>query len=326
MSWERLNCNSESNNVGTPNCVNDFAEITGVIAVPKGTVIPADILEDDALLKAYLTDAALADDPNERFYFLAPFDDFTQANVEAQTQTSSNGRIRYTGKGFFAWDLTMWEKGSCAYKILLKFHQSQDKFDFINFHGSGSSAVLGLVKRPDANGDTGGGGVKMMQVFTPNWEMANGGSIGTKYMINFKVGDSEQMRTEYTGRVLSFDLADLMQGLIDVILTAKNTTGSTFLIEPTVQCSGESMVDTYRIELVLPQLWNITNSQTGQIIAVTSYNIVGEKVQIVLNAANPNYPAVGESVKFDWTVPSNLEGLGVSGYEAIAGYAIVSGS
>lgn len=323
-SWEAVACENQSANQRVGTCIDDYGQITNVIAVRKGTVIDASILEDDALLEQFLADAAVEDNAANRYYMTGLFDGFAQTNTDAQTQTATNGRIRTTGQGFFGFDLTQWDNGRCAYQNLLKLHQSQDRFDFFLVH---SGNKIGGVKRTDSVGKTGLGGVHMMQVFVPNWTMADGGSNGTGYMIQFRVGDSNQLRELYAGREVDFDLASTMAGLIDLDLEIDEQANTVFEITVTTKCGGVNIAEIYPTEIIQQSAWLVTNAATGAAITKTSITLDADNNVIMdLQGGDPDYPAVGEQIKFAMTAPSVLSGLGIMGYEAVAKKVTISGS
>ena len=314
-TWEKIDCQSDSANQGYGRCVLDYGQLDYMIAVPKGTVVTAAELAD---FENTVRTKSQLDSPALRWYLMGQFPNYTAANTAPQTQTASSQRQRYTSVGFFGWTLGQWDGGNCAYKNLLKMHQQQDRFDFLNIHGG--QVVAGKVAT-DVNGNPGMGALRFQQVFVPNWEMADGGSNGTKYEITFLLGDSNQMRALYTGMKFDFDIQSAMAGIIDVQLINSISSGSTgsgadFDIQAIAGCGGTDLADLYATELADVDAWIATNAVTGAEIEILDVSLVNGYFRVALDDANANYPDAGGSIKINLRSLSVLDGLGVVGYES----------
>lgn len=312
--WEILDCSTSSANTGFGKCSMDFGQLNYELAIPKGETVSAAQLAD---FENTVRDKTSDPDPAKRWYLLGPFPIFEQQNTDAQSQTAPNGLIRMTSIGFFGWDLQMWDGGFCANKTLMKFHQSQDRFDFLNIHGS--NVVAGVMTK-DATGAAAMKGVSMMQVFVPNWSMTDGGSTGTVYKIQFKVGDSKQLRENYTAMKFDFDIAAAATNVIDVTLNAipvANAPTGDFDVMAVTSCGPENMAALYPTELAATGMWKAYNSKTGVAIDITSVTLTGNRFRVLLSSADTDIPAAGEYVTIGWADMDALSTGGVIGFEAI---------
>jgi hypothetical protein len=284
-----------------------------MIAVPKGDKITT---ADFANFEAFLEGKVHSDNPLDRWYLLGPFPMYTAENVEPSSETATNQQTRFTSLGSTGFSLGMWKGGTCAYKVLLKFHQSQDRFDFFIVTGN----ILVGVKTTDGAGGDAMRGISMAQVFTKTIVFAEGAN-GTKYDISFKIGDTRQIRELLTYYQMTdgTDIEGIMKGIVDVDLTGAEITGAPagdFLVRAIASCGGLSLGAIYGTELSAPSAWSLTNAATGATIPITSVTTQGDQFVITGDSTAPPYPTSGNSVALKLKPLSVLEPLGVEGFES----------
>ncbi len=305
-AWEKLDCTSGTANQGYGKCTLDFGMLNYHIAIPKGEKITAAQLAD---FENTLREKTNEPNPAKRWIVLGPFVTFTQANSDPQSQTAGNGLVRFTNVGQFGWDLVQWAGGFCAYKNMLKFHGKQDQYDFLNIHGG---TVLAGVLTTDDTGAEAMKGIAMMQVFIPNWDMSDGGANGTKYQMNFRVGDASQLRENYTAMKLDFDINGVAAKIIDVTFSITQS-GTNYDVLAATGCGGEDLSVLYGTELADPDAWVVTNAVTGAVVIPTSVTLTGNKFRFVFTTP----PVAGDYLTFNLAPLDELDGLGVVWYEGI---------
>jgi hypothetical protein len=311
-TWEAGTCLITGANQGVGPCNVDLEQLSYVIAIPKGTVIS----ETDLLnFSSYLSSKAKDDDPNDRFYLLGQFVSFEAADTAPSTETATNQQVRVVNMGATGYNLTKWQDGICGYKALLKMHNGQDRWDFLNVHNNVVTGVL----TTDSMGAQAMRGISMVQVFTRTIGLPTG-AAGAHYIIEFKVGDSKQMRELFTYVQMpdGFDISTVMKPVVDVELTgafAPGTPTGDYLVRAVTSCGGIDMMGLYATELSSPGAWTFTNTATGSVIAITSVGTQGNSFHVTLDIADPNYPVSG-SVSGRFKSVSALEALGVIGYES----------
>jgi len=314
-AWEQSNCTSGSANQGFSQCPPNLGQIDYNIAIPRGEKIPLSAFTD---FPAYLMMKATLDDPARRWYLSLQYVTIEAANTDGQNETAGNGQERVLTVGKVGYNATVWEGGACAYKNITKWHLSQDRFDFIAAHGN----VISGVATKDSTGADAMKGITMAQVYVPNLTLATGAE-GEKYMIQFKIGDSNQMRSARTYFTLpeGFDITGVMPRMIDVELSGSIKSGSPagdYLINAVSGCGGVNLATLYATELSSPSAWIVTNATTGALITITSVAIEGSQFKLLLDTADPDYPTAGNKVSIQLADPTVLSGLGVIGYESNA--------
>lgn len=324
-TWETLDCLGKSVNQGYGKCPIDLGALTYELAVPKGTFITeAQLLDFEATLREKTNE----DDPNQRWYLLGPFPQFAQNNTTPGPQTASSGLTRTVSIGFFGWTLTQWAGGWCAEKNLIKFHDSQDRFDFLNVHAasSGGSIIMGVLTTNNT-GEQGMKGISMSQVFTTLWTMGDGNANGTSYSIEFKVGDSSQMRENASFLPVSFDISSTAFRLIDVELKGATASGSPagdFNVTAVTGCGGEDLATYYGTELAAIAAWTAVNASTGGNITITSVTLVNGKFHILLDTTDTDYPTAGGKILLNLVGVSALAALDVIGYESAGATPVIA--
>src|SRR4030095_3188260 len=245
-AWEQSNCTSGSANQGFSQCPPNLGQIDYSIAIPRGEKIPLSAFTD---FPAYLKSKAELDDPAKRWYLSLQYVTIEPTNSDGQSETAGNGQERVLNTGKVGYNATVWEGQACANKNLAKWHLSQDRFDFLHVHGN----VFEMVASKDSTGAEAAEGITMSQVYVPNLVYATGAE-GEKYMIQFKVGDSNQLRSLRTYYTLpeGFDVASVMPRIIDVELTGVVNAGAPtgdYLITPVSGCGGVNLATLYATEL-----------------------------------------------------------------------------
>lgn len=311
--WEQKDCITGSANQGFGACPATITQLNYQIAISRGEKIPASAFTD---FPAYLRNKATLDDPAKRWYLLGEFVTYEAANTDGQTETAGNGQIRSLSPGFAGYNLTQWDGGSCAYNNLLKFHLSQDRFDFLEVHGN---VIVGARALDDTGADA-MKGITMMQVYVPTFIGATG-SEGEKYMIQFKVGNSTQVREgrTYYSFPEGFDITGVMPRIIDVELHGQAKSGTPagdYTVTAVTGCGGINLATTYAVELASPSMWVLTNAVTGVAITITSVSVSGNAFVITADTADPDYPTAGGTVKLKMAAISVLDAAGVEGYES----------
>jgi hypothetical protein len=311
--WEAGLCTTQGANQGKPTCIVDLQQLSFMVAIPKGTVITQTDLAD---FSAYLATKSQDPDPNKRFYLLGEFVSFEDANTAPTTETASNQQTRTVNQGATGYNLTQWAGGLCGYKNLLKMHQTQDRFDFLQVHGN---IIVGVLTT-DSAGLAAMRGISMVQVFTRTITMPTG-AAGSAYVIEFRVGDSKQLREllTYTQMADGFDIQGVMKGITDVQLSGQMIAGGTagdYLVSAITTCGGVSLSTIYAVELASPTAWKSFNPVTGALLTITTVAAQGDNFKFTYDTADLDYPVAPGSLALELTDLVALKALGVIGYES----------
>lgn len=299
----KKDCIQTGNNTGIGKCTFRPGLIKQVVFVPKGFYMtPA------TPYAGQLTAACLNTNVGARAYPIGDFINITFQGSAAGQQNFNYGASITTNNGVPKWLFQIADGNHCMYLAMLGFSGASDFYDayFIDSNnyvlGNDGYAIISTVNthifKPFSFAD----------IFVPNWEPANSGSI-PKYEIAFTFGDDAQYRNNFAYLQLEQNRKDAIHGLQNVALTATiSATAATFPITALLSCSNENLGDYYGATFAVVGAWVATNGTTGATITITSvsYSTTTKKYTLLLDATDTDYPAVGLPINIDLINPSAL--------------------
>jgi len=177
----------------------------------------------------------------------------------------------------------------------------------------------GLVGVTSGTNATLFGGFDLELLDIPNFKI-NDGSTGTQYSIGFNIEDSDEVNL-YIAIVQfesSWSVLRNLSGLKNIEVGIYDALGATTagLVSLKLTNGGTDLADYFSTELADVALYGVTNTSTGQVIALTSmtYTAATKTFDLLIDDGDVNYPAVGGLVTITIGTITDLVTAGVVGY------------
>lgn len=309
-----LSCIVSKSNTGFGRCNFLPGLIKMAIFVPKGYFI---LGTDDAYTQ--LAADIMNDNAGARVYPLGQFINFTDQATAAGTQSFNYGTSLTTNDGVPKWLFQILNGSHCLYETMVAaFSRQQAQYDV--FFIDSNNFLIGVqttVTQSDVAKDA-LRGFSMEEIYVPNWSPANSSAV-PKYEISFTFGSTLQYRNNLAFIELSDDGLDNFSGLQTVVLSSAILDDNTWGITALENCTNTNIGERYGDTFAATDLWSAVNATTGGSITITSvgYNPTTEQYEILLNASDPDYPAIGDPIYINLIPPTELYGLAAVLYEGV---------
>jgi len=307
-----LNCGNAVQNTGLPTCVFNPSNFAGAVLIPKGTTYtPAQLLA----FKTVLADAIANDTLAERIFPIKTFEGLEDKSSEGVMEDTKYGGKRKVRDGKYAWYFTYTNGATSLHKSLKSFDKQQDAYDVL-FIDKVNNGLVGVTSGTNA---TLFGGFDLELLDIPNFKI-NDGSTGTQYSIGFNIEDSDEVNL-YIAIVQfesSWSVLRNLSGLKNIEVGIYDALGATTagLVSLKLTNGGTDLADYFSTELADVALYGVTNTSTGQVIALTSmtYTAATKTFDLLIDDGDVNYPAVGGLVTITIGTITDLVTAGVVGY------------
>ena len=303
-------CVGSTGNVAVPDCVHNPGRMVGVILIRKGkTFAPSDLVDFQTTLSGLAQD----DDRKKRIFLLGRFVDMEDKSTDPTMQKYGYGDEVEIDDGRYK-GVFIHRNGMCYHKKLLAFSGAHTRYEALlvdhnwNIIGTAKKGVGGVILL---------GGLSLSSLFVPKWKFASG-SKETEHSIGIALADTAQLNKHYAFVQCDFDPMDAVVGLMDVTLTDLTTIAlpvGQYQVGMTAGCESTNFADLYSTQL-LASHFVLKNALTNLVIPVTSISVNATGALLTVNAASPNYPAIGGQMTLTLVAPSVMKAAGIEGYEA----------
>ena len=309
-SNENLNTMISGGNTGT---ITSFPKIgipTAILLAPKGTVIPAASLVDQATLQAYINGKLINDTRSGRWFFFNALDKFTDETKK--TASEDTGRYQFDIYSFpnkFSFRMMKNAGNMGNYIEATTFSDTQANYDIFILDDLG-----GLWNTGDETGAGGAQAFELQQFYIPNWNPRTVTS-GNQFMLNIQLGSQYQFNGGFKVVQANYD-SENMQGLQNAVLTDVSTTlaavsgyTSTTDIIFTVKAGQDSwdVVNNYMASLTAGCFvaYNLTTGAAATISSITKGQIVvAGQLYYWVKARLSGAPTSGNMVYISTAAPS----------------------
>jgi hypothetical protein len=307
-----LSCGNAVLNTGLPTCFFNPSNFAGAVLIPAGTTFTASEL---ITFKTVLAAGIANDNLAERFFPIKTFEGLEDKSSEGVMEDTKYGGKRKVRDGKYAWYFDYTNGGTSLMKSLKSFDNQQDAYDVL-FIDRVNNGLVGVTTGTDASLF---GGFTLELLDVPNLKI-NDGSTSTKYSIGFNLENSDEVNMYIT--IVQFEsswsVLRNLSGLknIEIGVYEGLGDGTAGTIKFKLTNGGTDLADYYSTELATASLYTATNTATGLGITVTSVTYVPatKTFDVLLAAADPDYPAVGGLATITIGEVSDLVTAGVVGY------------
>lgn len=282
---DMFDCNQTSSNTGLQKCPFDPKEISGFIAVPKGTKLTP---TQQLALETTILEGLNNDNKVLRWYPVQDLWQIEDTSTDSQTETSNYGGVNYLADGKTSFKLQH-KQGITMHKLYRSaFHLQQDRYDFF-FILKKNKALLGWS---DSENNFYGFDLEMLAV--ESWKVPTGTNGTAMYSISIGLSDTTQWNDDISAIKLPDTLpASSIKGLQQIeLVNATNTfTGGVATIQ--VLGSTTNLYDIYGSSLIDTSIWKAYNYATGGEITITSIALDNDLkgAELTLNTSDSDYPA-----------------------------------
>lgn len=301
-----FNLISSGGNTGVGQRAIDIKNIVGAILLPAGTKIAASNMATAAGFLTYLQGQTLAAKA-ARFYPIKGFEEVTDGSEKPSVQTLGYGSRAVAREGYFDWTFQIIRGGLFLATALRKFNSMNMDVLFVD----SSNVIFG---KKDSAGNL--YGIPQAYVYQAPFKI-NDGSKASVYAQQFVFKPDF---VDSLGFVqLNPNDFDNINGLQDVVLTSggARVTNVSLVKANYAYYGGIDLHTLYASTLASASLWSVTDSVSGNAIAITSVadNPTIGGWTITVSATDPNYVA-GNPVNISMASPATLNTAGVTSVES----------
>jgi hypothetical protein len=285
-------------NTGYGDCAFHPSQILKAYKVPRGKRFSdAEIGDIMGTLKAM----AILDASTSRCYPWATFEEFDTPDVEVAKDTLASGRVITLFEKSTNWSGKFYEGGTCLNKALRSHNGSGNSFVFV----TANQVILTKIAGEYA-------GIPVDDTYTAGIKFATS-STADHYMTSFNfdpvhVNDNLVFIDKVEGTLDVFGM-----NTIELSVNTAITVGGLVKLNLTHQCGSVNYAELYPAILNGTALYKATNYTTGGAITVSTctYNSTTKGMDVTLNTADPDYPAINGKIQITLDVPSALATAGV---------------
>jgi hypothetical protein len=299
------NCNPVSN-TGDISCYLEPDIATGLIFIPKGTVIPAADLATSAAFQTYLQARLVDNNVATRWYKAFQIGMFKD-NTAANKYENQDEQQVLTLKPPYFWEYRfIGNANKCLHNIkMMGFHLKQSLFDLLIWD---KNNVIWCTQGYDSLGNLSAKGFNMNQLIVNDWKQKTT-STANQYVINIQMADNSELNEDFFAVNCDFDIKSL-QGIVDAVLYCTSPSAGTINIQALTNCNGQSLGALYGSELGLTAFTFYDNTTAA---ALTPHTVTYNAALDVYVVSFSSGVTTGDNVTATMATPGVIYGL-VSNY------------
>jgi hypothetical protein len=306
---------SRVRNTGKAACIKKFGWFKGGLPVPKDWRLTGSQIAD---FVAEIQDALIADSYDDRIFMFGPFVNNVMAYGDKTTVSNADGSEDVIRGATAGWSATVKAGGMCYMRALLSFDDLQDNYNWVIINHEGS--FIGGAYWNEATGEDEFGGLSLskLEVETP---MVGETSDVDRYMVNYRLADKDQLFNRAMVIDTTIDPFSELDGILDVTLKQLTaiTVGGGFDLGMSAGCGSVNLgTSSSSATWANVARFSAKNATTGAAITISSASVANGVFTIDLDAADPDYPAIGEYLTLELVSVSALAGVGLEYYESYA--------
>lgn len=297
-----LVCASRQGHTALPDsCAHNPDLITGLLAVPKGTVWTATQL---AAIQTTIQAGLVNDTYSSCYHYFGAFEGIDDQSEERQQQTFAYGRKTTTRDEKYYWTFPYLDGYMCKHKAYMQFKGREDEFDF--FILDKSRNIIGTEAYDTYGFLTGMKGVTLDEFYENNWKPKDG-SNETMHSLSIGLKDSKELNERYAYITVNFNISDLNM-IKDIVLTPLTTLDAgAVTVAVQAGCGGTNMLYA-NSDLIDASLYSVKNTVTGATIDITGVSStgIGNNMALVfdIDETDTDYPASNAYATITMAAPS----------------------
>lgn len=311
-----ITCAADAKNTGNCKCSFDPKNIVGQILLPVNARFTEAQLADEVIAATF--SSRILADKAARMYPIMGNVGFTDNSEDAVQETFGFGQSETVREGNYKWLPNFRVGGIERNNALRSFNGLQSQFGVIFIDAE--NYLIGTIRNNATTGQKELAPIPLDEIYTYPWKVADG-SKAAQYRTMFS------FKPSYINELIAYKKVDPtflflpeLQGLQNINLLQKAVTATTVTVDAVADC-GDSLFDTYGVELANVAAWQVQNLLTGAAITVTGVtrNTGLKSWVLALDAADTDLPATGGKYTVSLVAPSVLAAtpINVVGYEGV---------
>lgn len=307
IGWLGCDSSGKAQNTGVQTCIIDPKLFEDIIFIPKGDVItPTEALS----LTSKINSMLVHDNPNKRWYPINDLVGCEDKSSEYTVETAGYGGQFYgnDGKQFF---MFAHKSGLTMHKQYRKFHQMQEKYDFISVDRK-NKILVGVEKGADF------GGFNLENIIVPDWKLSTGAAA--MYNVGVALQDSTEWNDSITFIKMPTDLLPTsIRGLKQTAIkvTGTGTFSNSRVATFQVVTPHGNMYSTYKTEILASTGAVIKCYNTATGASLTTSTITGDDVteQFTITLGATGFPGTaGDEITLKFGPVSDLITATIPGF------------
>lgn len=228
-------------NTGNMGCTVEPDIATGLIFIPKGTVIPKSDLATSAIFQTYLQARLVDDNVGTRWYKAYQIGMFKDSTAANKYENQDEQQI-LTMKPPYFWEYRfIGSANKCLHNIkMMGFHLKHGMFDLLIWD---KNNLIWCTQGTDSTGNLSAKGFNMNQLIISDWKQKTI-STANQYMMNIQLADNTELNQNFFGISSNFDIKSL-QGIVDATLYCTSPSSNVINILAMTNCNGSSLGAVY---------------------------------------------------------------------------------